>query len=57
MKKSTLNKIIDISNILALPVATACGVIWTSIDISVYVLGTFSLINSICEYLKLFCKK
>jgi len=57
MKKSTLNKIIDVSNILAIPVATACGVIWTSFDISVYIIGGFGLLNSICEYLKLFCKK
>lgn len=56
MKKETLQKIIDISNILAIPVATAAGVIWTSFDIGTYVLGTFALLTSVCEYLKLFCK-
>lgn len=57
MKKETLQKIIDTSNILAIPVATAAGVWWTSFDIGAYVLGTFALLNSVCEYLKLFCKK
>lgn len=57
MKKATLQKIIDVSNILAIPVATAAGVIWTSFDIGTYVLGTFALLNSVCEYLKMFCKK
>ena len=57
MKKDTLQKIIDVSNILAIPVATAAGVIWTSFDIGVYIVGGFGLLNSICKYLKLFCKK
>lgn len=56
MKKETLQKIIDVSNILAIPVATSAGIIWTSFDIGTYVLGTFALLNSVCEYLKLFCK-
>jgi len=56
MKKEVLGKIIDVSNIMAIPTATAAGVIWTSVDVGAYVLGTFALINSICEYLKLFCK-
>lgn len=57
MKKETLEKIIEVSNILAIPVATAAGVIWTSFDIGAYVIGTFALLNSVCEYLKLFAKK
>lgn len=57
MKKATLEKIIEVSNILAIPVATAAGVIWTSFDIGAYVIGTFALLNSVCEYLKLFAKK
>lgn len=57
MKKETLDKIMEVSNILAIPVATASGVIWTSFDIGAYVIGTFALLNSVCEYLKLFCKK
>lgn len=57
MKKATLQKIIDTSNILAIPVATAAGIWWTSFDVSVYVLGTFALLNSVCEYLEIFCKK
>lgn len=57
MKMAILDKIIDTSNILAIPVATAAGIWWTSFDIGAYVLGTFALLNSICEYLKLFCKK
>lgn len=52
----TLQKIIDTSNILAIPVATAAGIWCTSFDIGAYVLGAFALLNSICEYLKLFCK-
>lgn len=57
MTKATLEKIIEVSNILAIPVATAAGVIWTSFDIGAYVIGTFALLNSVCEYLKLFAKK
>ena len=57
MTKEVLEKIIEVSNILAIPVATAAGVIWTSFDIGAYVLGTFALLNSVCEYLKLFAKK
>ena len=57
MKKTTLQKIIDVCGILAVPMATAAGVIWTSFDIGAYVLGTFALLNSVCEYLKLFAKK
>lgn len=57
MTKETLQKIIDTSNILAIPMATAAGVWCNSFDIGAYVLGTFALLNSICEYLKLFCKK
>lgn len=57
MKKEVLDKIIEVSNIMAVPTATAAGVIWTSFDIGAYVLGTFALLNSVCEYLKLFCKK
>lgn len=57
MKKATLEKIIEVSNILAIPVATAAGVIWTSFDVGAYVVATFALLNSVCEYLKLFCKK
>lgn len=57
MKKETLQKIIDTSNILAIPVATAAGIWWTSFDIGAYILGTFALLNSVCEYLKLFCKE
>ena len=57
MKKETLQKIIDISNILAVPLATAAGVIWTSFDIGVYIVGAFGVLTCICEYLKLFCKK
>lgn len=57
MKKKTLDKIIEVSNILAIPVATAAGVIWTSFDIGAYVVGAFGLLDSVCEYLKLFCKK
>ena len=57
MKKETLQKIIDVSNILAIPLATAAGVVWTSFDIGVYIVGGFGVLNSICEYLKLFCKK
>lgn len=57
MKKATLEKIIEVSNILAIPVATAAGVIWTSFDIGAYVVATFGLLNSVCEYLKLFAKK
>lgn len=56
-KKEIIEKIIEVSNILALPVATAAGVVWTSFDISVYIVGAFELLNSTCEYLKLFCKK
>lgn len=55
-KKEILQKVIEVSNILAIPVATAAGVIWTSFDIGTYVLGTFALLDSICEYLKMFCK-
>lgn len=57
MKKATLEKIIEVSNILAIPVATAAGIIWTSFDIGAYVVATFGLLNSVCEYLKMFCKK
>ncbi len=57
MNKSVLDKIIEVSNILAIPMATAAGVIWTSFDIGAYVIGGFGLLDSICEYLKLFCKK
>lgn len=57
MKKKTLDKIIKVSNTLAIPVATAAGVIWTSFDIGAYVIGAFGLLDSVCEYLKLFCKK
>lgn len=57
MKKETLQKIIDTSNILAIPMATAAGIWWTSFDVGAYVLGTFALLNSVCEYLKYFCKK
>lgn len=57
MKKATLEKIIEVSNILAIPVATAAGVIWTSFDVGAYVVATFGLLNSVCEYLKIFCKK
>ena len=56
MKKETLNKIIDTVNVLTIPVATVIA-IWGSFDASVYVAGTAALICSICEYLKLFCKK
>lgn len=55
-KKEIIEKIIEVSNILAIPVATAAGVIWTSFDIGAYVIGTFALLNSVCEYLKIFCK-
>lgn len=57
MKKTTLEKIIEVSNILAIPMATATGVIWTSFDVGAYVIATFGLLNSVCEYLKMFCKK
>lgn len=57
MKKETLQKIIDTDNILAIPMATAAGIWWASIDISAYVVGGFGVLNSICEYLKMFCKK
>lgn len=57
MKKEVLDKIIEVSNVMAIPTATAAGIIWTSANIGAYVLGTFALINSICEYLKMFCKK
>lgn len=57
MKKATLEKIIEVSNILAIPVATAAGIIWTSFDIGAYVVATFGLLNSVCEYLKMFAKK
>lgn len=57
MKKEVLDKVIQVSNIMAVPTATAAGVIWTSFDIGAYVLGTFALIESVCQYLKLFCKK
>ena len=57
MKKETLQKIIDVSNILSVPLATAAGVIWTSFDIGVYIVGGFQVLNCVCEYLKLFCKK
>lgn len=57
MKKEVIQKIMDVINILAIPVATAAGVIWTSFDVGSYVLATLALVNSICEYLKIFCKK
>ena len=57
MKKEVIQKIMDVINILAIPVATAAGVIWTSFDVGAYVLGTFALAESVCQYLKLFCKK
>lgn len=57
MKKATLQKIIDVCGILGVPMATAAGVIWTSFDVGAYVLGTFALVESVCQYLKLFCKK
>ena len=57
MKKEVIQKIMDVINILAIPVATAAGVIWTSFDVGSYVLATLALVNSICEYLKMFCKK
>lgn len=57
MKKETLQKIIDTSNILAIPMATAAGLWWTSFDVGAYVLGTFALLNSVCKYLEYFCKK
>ena len=57
MKKEVIQKIMDVINILAIPVATAAGVIWTSFDVGSYVLGTFALAESVCQYLKLFCKK
>ncbi len=57
MKKEVIQKIMDVINILAIPVATAAGVIWTSFDIGAYVVATFGLLNSVCEYLKMFCKK
>ena len=57
MTKETLQKIIDVSNILAIPLATAAGVIWTSLDIGIYIVGGFGVLSSVCEYLKLFCKK
>lgn len=56
MKKETLNKIIDTVNVLTIPVATVIA-IWANIDYGIYVAGTAALICSICEYLKLFCKK
>lgn len=56
MKTSTLNKIIDTVNILTIPVASVIA-IWADFDAGVYVAGTAALICSICEYLKLFCKK
>ena len=55
--QTTMDKIIEVSNILAIPMATAAGVIWTSFDIGAYVIATFGLLNSVCEYLKIFCKK
>lgn len=57
MKKEVLDKVIQVSNIMAVPTATAAGVIWTSFDVGSYVLATLALVNSICEYLKIFCKK
>lgn len=57
MKEETLQKIIDTSNILAIPVATAAGIWCSSFDIGVYILGTFALLNSVCEYLKLYARK
>ena len=57
MKKATLQKIMDVINILAIPVATAAGAIWTSFDVGSYVLATLALANSVCEYLKIFCKE
>lgn len=57
MKKEVLDKVIQVSNIMAVPTATAAGVIWTSFDVGAYVLGTFALAESVCQYLKLFCKK
>ena len=57
MTKEVLDKVIQVSNVMAIPTATSAGVIWTSFDVGAYVLGTFALINSVCEYLKLFAKK
>lgn len=57
MKKETLQKVIDVSNILSVPLATAAGVIWTSFDIGVYIVGGFGVLNCVCEYFKYFCKK
>lgn len=56
MKKETLNKIIDTINVLVAPVC-AIVAIWWSTDISIYVAGAAGIANSICEYLKLFCKE
>ena len=56
MKKDTLNKIIDTINILVVPVSAVIA-IWSSVDLSVYIAGASAIVCSICEYLKLFCKK
>ena len=56
MKTATLDKIIDTVNILTIPVASVIA-IWAGVDYSIYVAGTAALVCSVCEYLKLFCKK
>lgn len=56
MKKKTLQKIIDTINVLTIPTASVIA-IWWETDVAVYVTGAFAIITSICEYLKLFCKK
>lgn len=56
MTKDLLNKIIDTVNVLTIPVASVIA-IWGDFDAGVYVAGTAALICSVCEYLKLFCKK
>lgn len=56
MKKATLQKIIDTLNVLVIPVCTVIS-IWWNFDSSVYVAGGVAAVNSVLEYLKVFCKK
>ena len=55
-KVEIIDKIIDTLNVLVIPVTTIIA-IWAGVDYSIYVAGTAALVCSVCEYLKLFCKK
>ena len=56
MKKKTLDKVIETVNVITIP-AAAVVAIWWDTESAVYVTGALAIVTSVCEYLKLFCKK